>query len=1073
MVHSCDCACTDRCSLGDMEAAAACLSFRINLGNSAFGEEAGYLLLMAEEPSDDLSKPISLQKFLGAGLRSAQFETDGGKLLPNNPSGGGADYSAWGEAEMEIVSDYEYKIYFRIDTTGNGTPDTVYRTIVVENPDGAVDNDELLITETMSLPGHGSFTKYAHFAYTAGVGADDHTWTLTEGTDVAGMQTAIRVTVREEVWSGTERTDTITIKEPGGTVVSVSEEVYEEFAWGRELTSRTLDPSGAAIKQEWTYYDDSVNDGDNYGRKESFLSETGYWERYEYDSDGNVSETVRQYEDEELDLVDTMAVAAAANISVEYTEHDLTLTGASNEAVEVEKTVTKDRGTTVRSGYMIYRTTSSVTGCEEHWSVRCVTAAPEGVGTLQQIAMPDGQMMFYDRDIEDVDGEVRTTTVSGGYPNAGGTAIEYGTRATYVEDARGNMVSSLNERISQNDNSGNWFVVSLMKASDADAFGRPEQTDYYFGEEATEMEYGCCGGGDEETATDRAGIITITQDDSLGRPVAFVQASGTTGEIQSRVNYNAAGWAIDRGIDGDEDGDIERADDDDHVMSMTYDQAGRVTSATDPEGRKTYTTYRRVKADGSAFTVGTDTGAFYWETRRYGHDDEVPVSVSWTDSHGRSVMSFSGSCTWAGAEPTGTESLTERSRRTAVYDWADRTTESRSYFDLSGLSISLSSVGTEGTNYLVTGETEYDDLGRGFRRTDAAGNITEMVYEDGTGRLVAMKAGVSVGSLTVVSRQFYKLFESGDDEDDPTGDDRPWVTRSYSVKPELTTAPVEAASMGDYVYVETYEAFDVTGNALVNSHRGAVPEHGPWSKSTANAQGQAIYQRTYKEDDVTPLGDQTYILSQSEQTYITAATNNGQPEHSYAYEVDGSGAVTGDYIRTSFFYDDANRRVKTATDGRGYTKMAYDVYGRTERTVSGSSEGSNTSVYGANAFTDDIILTESVPTYDKSGLTLYTTSYSRNHDTPGSTTGLLSAASASSSRVSYNATWFDDNGRPTHSGTYGTNAFGAFTRPATAPEPNTSDNYLISKVEYDDAGRSYINTDNSGKKSRVFYDDMG
>ncbi|CAN0538856.1 unnamed protein product, partial [Ectocarpus sp. 8 AP-2014] len=36
-----------------------------------------------------------------------------------------------------------------------------------------------------------------------------------------------------------------------------------------------------------------------------------------------------------------------------------------------------------------------------------------------------------------------------------------------------------------------------------------------------------------------------------------------------------------------------------------------------------------------------------------------------------------------------------------------------------------------------------------------------------------------------------------------------------------------------------------------------------------------------------------------------------------------------------------------------------------------------------------------------------------------------------------------------------------------------SDNYLISKVEYDDAGRSYINTDNSGKKSRVFYDDMG
>ncbi|MEM1356261.1 MAG: hypothetical protein AAGH88_15405 [Planctomycetota bacterium] len=575
--------------------------------------------------------------------------------------------------------------------------------------------------------------------------------------------------------------------------------------------------------------------------------------------------------------------------------------------------------------------------------------------------------------------------------------------------------------------------------------------------------------------TSRQGVETYFYYDDLGRVYQTVAAFGTVGKITSVSKFDGLGRVTDRGVDGDTDGDIERADDDDHVSSMTYDVAGRVVSTTDPEGRKTFTTYRRVKSDGSAFTVGTDTGAFYWETRRYGDNDDVPVSVSWADSHGRVAMSFTASCTWAGAAPTGAEALTEHSRRTSVYDWADRVTESRSYFDLSGLSISLSSPGVLGTNYLVTGKTEYDALGRGFRRTDAAGNITETQYEPGTGRVSKVKAGVAVGSLEVVSRQFYKLFEGGDDANNPTGDDRPWVTRSYSVKPGLTSAPTENAAMSDYVYVETYESFDVAANALTSTHRGAQPQHGPWSKSTSNALGQTTFQRTY------PNGSTTYLLAETEFSYITTttpaagetSTNNGQLQYTYTREVDGSGAVTGDHIRTHHQYDDAGRRVKTSTDGRGFTKMAYDVYGRNERTVFGSDEGTNTDVYGTDAFTDDIILTESVPTYDKSGLVLYTTSYSRNHDTPGTTTGLLSAAASSASRVGYSATWYDDHGRPTHTATYGTNGFAAFSRPATAPEPDTSDSYLVNKIEYDDAGRAYLATDNTATQTRTFFDDMG
>src|SRR5690606_23195305 len=127
----------------------------------------------------------------------------------------------------------------------------------------------------------------------------------------------------------------------------------------------------------------------------------------------------------------------------------------------------------------------------------------------------------------------------------------------------------------------------------------------------------------------------------------------------------------------------------------------RVTRQTDGEAGHMYYTYRFVKPDGTAFTPGTDTGSFYSETRVYPHGNTLGVvRVTWEDGRGNVVREWTGSTssTWnSSSPPSGSESLTERSRTTTTYDWADRPVATRSYFDLTGLS--LAQAGTEGTNY--------------------------------------------------------------------------------------------------------------------------------------------------------------------------------------------------------------------------------------------------------------------------------------------------------------------------------------------------------------------------------------
>ena len=1131
-----DCGCSEP-SPGSNRMMVDSVSMQADLGTLRYGDSAGYLQLKASEPSADLYTPGALQVFTHNDLIVTGFDQDGGTITaPLYAS------ELWGAAKVTVESPIEYRIaFYESENTMNAdtgnTAATAFRVLTVKNPNALPDVDEVYITEKQSHS--GVTTRYWHYEYSTS-GATD-TWVMTEGMLVGAAETPLRVTRRQETTSGAVRTETLGIYEPThsnfttGLVYEV-EEVYEEFAWGEEMTSRTADPNGLAFKETWTYEDDS-NEGDNYRRLIAYESATGYWERYRYTQDMNGMDhrdlTVSQLHNNavpDFDVED-ITVSASNNIASYHvrSNHAPTIGGAA-EPVYVEAMQVKVEGVLESSSYKIVREdVVGQTAHDETWLVACTVSDPEAAtsatdeedligkilrgedaeyfvvsrswywkfdstlitdasdpGELYKSLSAEGVLTVFDRAYSF---RRRTTVTESGYDPDGDEVIDYGMRSTVVQDPRGNVVSALGERtVVEN----GWFIESYVERLQEDTFGRPTETGYYFGAEAKTASTGgagalafhtldvhaCCGTGSFTSHTDRGGVRTLVNMDALGRRIAVTTGDGSTSmELRTEFGLDAAGNVLTvtrKPLASSAEPDL--------VTTSTYNVAGQPTSLQDAEGRNAYFTYQRVKIDGAAYNIATDTGHFWWETRLYGHDNSVPVGVSWTDSQGDGVLAFTATTAWDGAAaPTALETLsTEHTRLMAEYKWAgtagndrDYTVTTRVYHDLydygdsAPLEIGLDDTGADGTNYLTTGVAVADPLGRVLQSTDAAGNISAPIYEDATSRVIGGQAGIDANALKDVAGIYYNEFTGGTAQA-PDGARRPFITRAYGVRPGLNDGPLPDGNMDDYDYVEADVDFNIVGGALLDSTVWTKPEHLPWSSSTFNAQGQLIASRTYEN------GDDTTVLTAAGYEYITGhlIANNGRLELVDRFEV-SSGAVQATRLRTDLFYNDAGYQIKTESAGRGLTKIELDDYGRVLRSVTASTEGTNTDIEGTDAFTDDIILTEMIYGYNKASQVIQTTSYDRAHDAPGTVTGLLSAASASRSRVNHSATWFDDNRRLTHTTNYGTNGGAAFTRPAVALAPDTSDDRITTQIQYDAAGYAYLITDNKNVQTRRYYNNLG
>ena len=1057
--------------------------------------------------------------------------------------------------DEEVGADtYELRYYRQDQTTGTQdgaylwgikTGAVPYRTVVVDKPAGTTDNSNLRVTERDEL---GTAAYVAQYVWDAATG-----WSLTKGLDTGVPDPPLDSGVLRESFvetvEGDDRIQTRKVLSADGlTVYSHVEETYTRYGFGSRLTRRVVDPGGAALTSTWEYDDDAAEGDGSYGKLRLMTTEAGSWEYYEYNADGALLRTIMQLGDNaynapaDADAIDDLANAnqAVAYTSAYQEPHFHTSEGEFHVKARTHRVL----GEVMEKSYEISLGIVRLADLYEVLQVRsATTTAPEEGPTLVGFAnniidgsnpaghlvsrtwryngvlganlnpsktarslSPDGQMTLYGYPADGV------TVVERGYvvnPAAEAPVMAYGTRTTRTTHATtGNFVSTHVERIV--DDRG-YFTVSFTEAGDTDDFGRPTQMLYYFGAAAqarstgddtaaasysTSRAYaGCCGAAGMTSTTDRFGVVTESHVDDLGRAYKTVNASGTTdAQIVSLREFDAMGRVFQSGIDGDGDDVLTRGGLD-TVTTVAYDTAGRMVSSQDPEGRMSYRTYRRVKADGTAFDPGTDTGVFYWENRDYGHDAGAPVRVTWTGSQGAVVLQAvcSTAAAWdATAPPTGDEALTVQRQTVQEDEWVvldgtgfaytQRERSTHAYHDLTGVTW-LSAPGAPGTHYLVVSKTEMDPLGRVSRSTDALGNLTEPVFEPGTGRTVGTRVGVDPASLHTVSRMFYREFAAGDDANNPTGAQRPYATRSYSVRPGLDAAPVEDAGMSDYVYAETTEAYTLIGAvdalALESMTTWSRPSAAgaPRSSRTTDAQGRVTQQSVYRNDD------SAHLLSQSRTAYYPEdpadpgylAASAGRVRYTDVMEAGEAGGLTGHFLRTESFYDDAGRPVKTQTHGRGFTKTQYDGYGRVLRQVFASGEGDTPDTYGANAFAGDTVLSETVNTYNLAGEVIQTTSYERAHD--ASATGLLSEAAAPQSRVSYSAVWQDMHGRPTHQAFYGTHGGSPFTRPASPPEPDSSPGVppgvLVSKTAYDAAGVAYLTTAPDGTQARTYTDTAG
>lgn len=460
---------------------------------------------------------------------------------------------------------YEIRFYYAADAgtqsaslyQPTGTPFKVW---TFEDPDNGTGSDyRLKVTESSG----GSDTVHEYTWVPA-----NQDWTLVSG--------GLKEIGRAESTVGSNRVETYWVKAPGGSDTYRRETTFETFAWGEEQISETLDPLNPAGGRTttWTYYTDDVADGDNYGKLKLMEQPDGYWERYEYDSDGRIIKTVSPAGDSAP--TDSEALCRVVEWIYQTSAPQIT-------RVELYKGQEVERRYTVYSGETTQEILAASTGAAWDASGNLVTetgvVAGSG-GETTYTLYSDGTLQQKNQSRDASSGELTTITYRGA-ADATETSVIDGLKTTVVEDIYGNLISESVEDIA----SGLTLVFKFV--TNADELGRPLRIDYLDGTYETFV-YSCCG---LSTHTDREGIVTSYFYDALKR---------RTSEVRNGITHEHVYDASDRVIEEARVGtDASRT-----VLSASaYGPDERLLWTQDQRGFKSHYTYAPSAGGGETITV--------------------------------------------------------------------------------------------------------------------------------------------------------------------------------------------------------------------------------------------------------------------------------------------------------------------------------------------------------------------------------------------------------------------------------------------------------------------------------------
>jgi RHS repeat-associated protein len=605
---------------------------------------------------------------------------------------------------------------------------------------------------------------------------------------------------------------------------------------------------------------------------------------------------------------------------------------------------------------------------------------------------------------------------------------------------------------------------------------------------------------------DAAGYLSYMEyDTATGAVVKQIADLNTSQTSDYDATYLPSGWATP-------------ADGGEHLTStFEVDERGRTVKSTDPAGTVTYTVYLDVDREVRTYQGWNATTSqplapiTVYRADLEGNYSES-LTFSYTDPAGLSV---DGS-----GVPTGAESLTSSYTvihslsRTLLND-AGQATISRQYFSLddgSGGTLTYSAArdfGTQGVNYLQS-ESTYDPRGRLAATKDATGTVHHTFY-DALSRTVATWTGTD--DVPTTDHMADGIYDLRDFRywlmQNPTATEGPAGTNVYKVSETIYDAGFAG---GDSLVTESRTWFDSGANDYYASEANY-----DWRNRVIDSRGADGVVTHYERDNLGRT-EEVSTYGDSDIDYFTYDTNGnitgtnvesgelrtksetllddlGRVYQSEIYKVDPINGTVGDSLSSYTWYDQRGMVVKSANANGLFQKVEFDSLGRTA--VSYVSFDSDESTY-AEALTvaGDTVVEQGRTYFDETGRAVASANFERLPDD----TTTVGELDATNSYATASVVWHDDLGRTTHSATFGredtasglthyfidgttgaiidTNADGIPDEAqGNAHEPNTSDDYLVSKTIYDPSisatGRIMRSIDNAGRITETQTDLLG
>jgi RHS repeat-associated protein len=541
------------CTPGTVDARNKCILVDIKLGDDANGKSVGKLSLNREVPTADMTKPQGLA--VEATSKATLIYTTNGVIRQ----------LVTPQSLVDVVSTtnqfkYDVKFYHLSDLgemnedgfyEPTGSPHTV---VTLENP-------------------NATSTNISQFKVTRVFGSQSNIWDFscaeTNGVRSTTLitESGLRTEIRSSELDFPDRTETFTVKNGSGTVVSKEKSSYYTFAWGEELVEKIVDPDGAALTNSWDYYTSSTNGG--YQQVQQAVYPAGNWEKFEYDSAGRESKRIVSYANE--------STSASENDCRVYT----TSYAATNALVtRIEKLL----GQEISRRYTFYQPGEQrdilayTNGAAWNDANNLVTTTKYYIGTefsgeVASIENPDGTMSFYSYSQS---GDEKTTTIRSGQPNGGKTDIVDGTERVMVESF-GRVTSDTTTCVPTTGLTDTMLNSAIVLWSDE--LKRPTSMIYNDGTVSSNG-YSCCG---LSFNIDREGITTSYDYDGLKRVVSTTRAGVTTSNCFDAVGHTTK--VLRNNV---------------MVEASGYDVAGRQTVSTNALNQATSLSY---STDGSGQSV--------------------------------------------------------------------------------------------------------------------------------------------------------------------------------------------------------------------------------------------------------------------------------------------------------------------------------------------------------------------------------------------------------------------------------------------------------------------------------------